>query len=256
MSFVLKNSLKNLILTCRFCHLPFQMFLCFSLFRFVSSAKKSDYLFWGCESGNGIDYNQKTKCMFNNQVFVKPGLKIAYNKPTGGVSSKTIRTFNSERDASIFLSLALTNDEYARAQKKLKNPKFRTQLCTMRTYEVYSGKQYLGRNFEIKTTFLSVVKNGTKYRVTIAPFTTSIIARTFLYSIAHWTYISEEKEFDQKRATDRKYVNEVYNYVNKMKKVINAPYPILIGSNIVEKIYSMLYSSIEYERQKFVALPY
>ena len=239
------------------------MLVSFSLFCFASSANGCDYVFGDDYDGYRIKfYNSESSFMFNNHKTVRPGLKITYNKPTGGITFKTVQIFNSEAETLKFLRNSLDSEEYQKAQKKIKYPKFRTQACTMRTREKYGEKyyngrrQYLGRIFEIQTKFYSVVKDGSKYRVTIEPYTTSLLARTFLWSKACWSSMSEEKEFDQNRAYNLLYADEIDKYVNTMKKVVNAPYSVIVGKNVVQQIYQKLNPLIAAERQKFVALPY
>ena len=237
-------------------NLPFAIFkmLSFSLFCFVSSKNRDEYLYSGLDPGYGIFYSSRN--MFNGYSLIKPGLKLTFNDPTGGISSKKTRTYTSEYGASMFLRENLNKDQYELAKKVLKYPKYRKQLITMDSSEVYNGKQYLGRKFEIKATFLSLVRKGTEYHITIVPYTTSILATTFLWHKTQWEKFPKEMEFDYKRANDHGYFLQVYKFLCQKGRVTNAPYPFLGKGEVIEHIYQSLIPSVAAERDKFTALPY
>lgn len=151
---------------------------------------------------------------------------------------------------------------------KLKYPRFRIATNLMQTYEqdhLVSGpgggrgrvnREYTGRYFEIKTAFISCKKKGETYDIVYVPYTVSLVAKTFLWDRAHWNYVTGERVFDKKRANDKKYINEVYNYVKTGKKMIDAPYPVLISTQNIEKIYERLSPLVALERERFQKLPY
>ena len=68
-----------------------------ALFAFLSKSKfysSDDYLFWGHTSGFGIEWNSDN--MFKDNYYLRPGIKLYYNNPVGGVEfvkkkSNTIR---------------------------------------------------------------------------------------------------------------------------------------------------------------------
>ena len=253
-----------------------------SFVNLISCANKDDYVF-----GFRTDFNTPNPCMFNNHWWIWPGQKLYFNTPTGGVASAIKYTAASQSDAEAFFRKVLapasttrfgrgisnrtssgrstespTSETLKSVLARLKFPKFRIQTNTLTTYEQYMSssfgrsrtRQYKGRYFGISSAFISCKKQGNTYNIVYAPYTVSLISKTFLWDRGHWNYVTEESTFDKSRATDKRYIDVVYNYVKQGKKMIDAPYQVLIANENIEKIYQRLAPFIANERQKFIKM--
>ena len=221
--------------------------------------------------------------MFSGHKDIWPGVKITMNPPIGGVEVAKRYKFTSKSEAEKTLRLNLfcdlltnytntlpsflwnfteINNRIDSVIKKLNYPKFRSQNTIMTSFEQYNlsaakyfwQAPYIGRHFEIKTIFINCKKEGEAYNVVYAPLTVSLNANTFLWNAGSWNYITEERKFDQSRAKDRSYINEVYQYLRKGTKMVDAPYDTYLTSENVEKIYQRLSEKVTEEREKFIEL--
>ena len=194
--------------------------------------------------------------------WVWPGQKINMNPPLYGVSSAIRFTAKSDYEAKKFFRChGFPEDFYKSVVSKLKYPKFRTQFSEMSSYEIFKDKKsigriYDGRNFSIRTWFVSCKKDGSNYKIIFAPYTASLITRTFLWHKGPYSDLDDERLFNYYRRNDKKYISDIATYVHRGRKILNCPYPVLINSTNIEIIYQKLSKYVSEERDKFVKLTY
>ena len=189
---------------------------------------------------------------------ILPGQKLYPSSSKGGVSNIVRFTAKSQSEAENFFRKMLSETkDYQSVIAKLKYPKFRVQLNTMSTHEVYdSDSVFDGRCFEIKSHFISFNKEGNNYNIVYAPFTVSLISRTFFTYEANLNHWLGEVVYESYRVYDSFYEDEGFMTLKNGYRLINAPFRYLISAENIEKIYARLSKLVAAEREKFVKLPY
>ena len=228
------------------------------LFHLVLCVNTEDYLF-GQHSEFGADNNNY---FFYKNSVVRPGQKLHMNPSSGGASKAIKFTAKSESQAKAFFGEKLSKKDYDSVKKKLKYPKFRIQLCTMTTNEVFIDRpkpinpQYQGRYFEIKTHFISCKKDGNNYNIVYAPFTVSLMAKTFLWhknpSPKRW-YTQYEVTYQDviDFSSPKTIADNVMSYIESGTLVTDSHIRVSFSASSIEKIFSRLHPFIEPEKQKF-----
>ena len=232
------------------------------LFNLILCANEEDYLF-----GSYSEFADKEVPLIKRYPTIRPGQKLYMNPSSGGISEAIKFTAKSESEAKAFFSKKLSpeTEDYKSVIKKLKYPKFRTQFCTMSTYEVFRdrgelGPKYQGRYFQILTFFISCKREENNYNIVFVPFTVSLMAKTFLwceYDPRYWGNLPEIKYADIISVSSPKTVlDNVFSYLDQGTKVLDSETRVMFSTLTIEKIFSRLSCFIEAEREKFVELPY
>ena len=181
-----------------------------------------------------------------------PGLKLNFLPIKGGVGSKTVVSFHSEFEAKQYLKKILNNEEYEKVSKRLMLNKYTTQLGTMTSREEYSGGIYKGRYFEIYSKFLSLEKSGTTYKITYAPYISSLYANTFVFDSGKLGNSRKESVFQLDKINRREYLTAHGSFLGRGGILIDSPYPVTLKANLIEIIFDRLYSDSFPERLEFL----
>ena len=220
------------------------------LLQLSHSAIPYDYLYrFG--TANSISFS--TTHWFSGYSRSAPGIKLNFLPIKGGADSKTVVSFHSEYEAKQYLKKILNDEEFEKVSKRLILNKYTVQLSTMSSKEEYKAGIYKGRYFEIYSKFLSIQKSGTVYKITYAPYISSLYANTFVYDPgAIIQPCPKERVFELNNINNKKYLNSHNTFLGTGGVLIDSPYPVILRANLVEIIFDRLYSNSFPERIKFL----